>query len=382
MNRTDLQAIGASFGLPGWFIDGTPYGSGHINDTYAVLYDEGGEIVRYVLQRVNRSVFRDVPAVMENVDRVTRHLRTALEEQRVPDRARRAMNLLPTSDGDIYHVDPAGEYWRAYEFVEGASSYDVLATHDQAYEVARAFGTFQTMLADLPDPPLHETIPRFHDGQDRFRAFTAALKRDPLNRAGSARSEIAFLVDNAAIFDRFPALVDSGTVPLRVTHNDCKSNNVLIDDATGEGICVIDLDTLMPGLVLYDFGDMVRTGTCAVAEDWQVLDDVHMDLERFESLTRGYLSSAGGFLTAAEIDELAFSGQAITLTLGARFLTDFLLGDTYFKTHRPDHNLERCRVQFELVRSMAAQEAAMHAVVMRAAADRGTPRRSADLSVR
>ncbi len=382
MTRDDLHVIGASFGLRGRFFDGSPHGSGHINDTYAVRFDDRGNQVRYILQRVNRAVFKDVPAVMENVDRVTRHIRASLEERDVPDRSRRAMNLLPTCDGRIYHVDVRGDYWRAYDFVEGATSYDVLTTHDQAYEVARAFGTFQTILADLPDPPLHETIPRFHDGPDRFRAFVDAVEQDPLNRAAGARSEIEFLVESEATLDRFPALVSSGAVPLRVTHNDCKSNNVLIDDVTGEGICVIDLDTLMPGLVHYDFGDMVRTGTCAVAEDWQNLDDVHMDLERFEHLTRGYLSSASGFLTSAEVDQLAVSGQAITLTLGARFLTDHLLGDTYFKTHRPNHNLDRCRVQFELVRSMAAQEAAMHAVVKHTAANQDPSRRSAGLSAR
>jgi len=367
VHQTDLQAIAACFVLPGRFIDGAPHGSGHINDTFAVRLDDNGHRVRYVLQRVNHEVFKDVPAVMENVDRATRHITASLERQDVADRSRRAMTLIPTTDGGTYHVAPDGDYWRAFQFVEGATSYDVLTTHDQAYEVARAFGKFQTMLADLPDPPLHETIPKFHDGPERFRAFLDALERDPLNRAADAGPEIAFLVDNACAFDRLPALVSSGALPLRATHNDCKSNNVLIDDATGEGICVIDLDTLMPGLVLYDFGDMVRTSTCPVPEDSQILDDVQMDLERFTYLTHGYLASAGEFLTSAEKEQLVFAGKVITLTIGARFLTDHLLGDTYFKTHRPDHNLDRCRVQFALVRSIVSQESAMHEVVEQAA---------------
>ncbi len=287
------------------------------------------------------------------------------------------MTLIPTTDGSTYHVTPSGDYWRAFQFIEGATSYDVLTTHDQAYEVARAFGKFQTMLADLPDPPLHETIPKFHDGPERFRAFLDALERDPLNRAADAGPEIAFLVDNAGTFDRLPALVSSGALPLRATHNDCKSNNVLIDNATGEGICVIDLDTLMPGLVLYDFGDMVRTSTCPVPEDSQILEDVQMDLERFTYLTHGYLASAGEFLTSAEKEQLVFAGKVITLTIGARFLTDHLMGDTYFKTHRPDHNLDRCRVQFALVRSIVSQESAMHAVVERAVTGQGSERSSA-----
>ncbi len=368
MNQIDLQVIAANFDIRGRFMDGRMHGSGHINDTFAVRFDDGGNRVRHVLQRVNQTVFKNVPALMENVDRATRHIRASLERQDIPDRSRRAMTLLRTTDGSTYHVDPAGEYWRAYQFVEGATSYDLLTTHDQAYEVARAFGTLQTMLADLPEPPLHETIAMFHDGPERFRAFVDVLERDPLNRAVDAGSEIAFLMENAGTFDRFPALLSSGAVPLRVTHNDCKSNNVLIDDATGEGICVIDLDTLMPGLVLYDFGDMVRTGTCPVAEDSRVLDDVRMDLERFKYLTHGYLASAGEFLTSAEREQLVFAGKVITLMIGARFLTDYLQGDTYFKTHRPDHNLDRCRVQFALVRSISSQESAMHAVVDQAAA--------------
>ena len=371
MHQTDLQAIAACFAVPGRFIDGAPHGSGHINDTFAVRLDDNGYRVRYVLQRVNHEVFKDVPAVMENVDRATRHITASLERQDVADRSRRAMTLIPTTDGGTYHVAPGGDYWRAFQFVEGATSYDVLTTHDQAYEVARAFGKFQTMLADLPDPPLHETIPKFHDGPERFRAFLDALERDPLNRAADAGPEIAFLVDNAGAFDRLPALVSGGALPLRATHNDCKSNNVLIDDATGEGICVIDLDTLMPGLVLYDFGDMVRTSTCPVPEDSQILDDVQMDLERFTYLTHGYLASAGEFLTLAEKEQLVFAGKVITLTIGARFLTDHLLGDTYFKTHRPDHNLDRCRVQFALVRSIVSQESAMHAVVEQAVTGEG-----------
>ena len=368
MNQIDLQTIAANFDIRGRFMDGRTHGSGHINDTFAVRFDDGGNRVRHVLQRVNRTVFKNVPALMENVDRATRHISASLERQDIPDRSRRAMTLIRTRDGNTYHVDPAGEYWRAYQFVEGATSYDLLTTHDQAYEVARAFGRLQAMLVDLPEPPLHETIAMFHDGPERFRAFVDVLERDPLNRAVDAGPEIAFLMENAGTFDRFPALLSSGAVPLRVTHNDCKSNNVLIDDATGEGICVIDLDTLMPGLVLYDFGDMVRAGACPVAEDSTILDDVRMDLERFKYMTHGYLASAGEFLTSAEREQLVFAGKVITLMIGARFLTDFLQGDTYFKTHRPDHNLDRCRVQFALVRSISNQESAMHAVVDQAAA--------------
>jgi aminoglycoside phosphotransferase (APT) family kinase protein len=363
VNQTDIQRLASRFSIEGSFIDGRPHGSGHINDTYVIRFDQGGTPIRYILQLVNQMVFKDIPALMENVDRVTRHLNASLEASNVGDRSRRALTLLPTCEGAIYHVDADGEYWRVYQFIEGATSYDVPSSNEQAYEVARAFGTLQTMLVDLPGPSLHETIPKFHDGPARFQAFLDALAEDPLNRAAAARQEVAFLLDNADAFDRLPALVESGALPLRATHNDCKINNVMIDDATGEGICVIDLDTLMPGLVLYDFGDMVRTSTCPVGEDSRDLDRVRLDLDRFAYLTRGYLSSAGEFLTPAEREQLVFSGKIITLTIGARFLTDHLLGDTYFKIHRPGHNLDRCRVQFELVRSISNQESAMAAVV-------------------
>ncbi len=361
-----IRALIAQFSIAGSFIDGCLYGSGHINDTYAIRFDQGGILVRYILQRINRSVFKDIPGLMENVDRVTRHIDASLEANSTPDRSRRVLTLIPTRRGGTYHVDPAGDYWRAYRFIEGATTYDVLSSHHQAYEVARAFGTMQTILADLPEPQLNETIPGFHNGPARLRAFLRALDDDPLNRATAARSEIEFLLDNADGFDRLPALIESGALRLRATHNDTKVNNVMIDDVTGEGICVIDLDTLMPGLVLYDFGDLVRSGTCPVAEDSQDIEGVHLDLERFASLTEGYLSSAGESVTATEREHLVFSGKIVTLTLGARFLTDYLLGDTYFKTHRPGHNLDRCRVQFALVRSIAEQEGAMEAIVEQA----------------
>lgn len=363
VNHPELQVLAAHFSIPGAFIDGRPHGTGHINDTYALRFHQRGASRRYILQMVNQSVFRDVPALMENVDRVTRHINASLRASDAADRSRRALSLVPTRDAATYHVDPHGEHWRVYQFIEGATTYDVLTSNGQAYEIARAFGTMQTMLADLPDPPLNETIPQFHDGPARFRAFLDALERDPLNRASNAVPEIASVLENAAALDRLPALIDSGLLRLRATHNDCKINNVMIDDQSGEGICVIDLDTLMPGSVLYDFGDMARSSTCPVAEDSLELDRVRLDLERFQYLTRGYLSSAGELLTSVEVENLVFSEKVVTLSLGTRFLTDYLLGDPYFKIHRPQHNLDRCRVQLALVRSIAQQESAMEDVV-------------------
>jgi hypothetical protein len=226
------------------------------------------------------------------------------------------------------------------------------------------------MLSDLPGKPLHETIPDFHNGPKRLRDFQEALRSDHCNRAASAKDEISFLQQQAWVFDILPEQVSVGNIPVRTTHNDTKINNVLIDDETGEGICVIDLDTLMPGLVLYDFGDMVRTSTCKAAEDERDLTKVFLDLSMFEQVARGYLVSAGDFLTAGEKEHLVFAGKMITLIIGCRFLTDYLNGDTYFKTHREGHNLDRCRTQFRLVQSITEQEEEMKATVEKILSER------------
>jgi aminoglycoside phosphotransferase (APT) family kinase protein len=361
----DLEAVAGRFRIHGDFLGAEPYGSGHINDTYAVRVNQGGTLVRYIIQRINHNVFKNIPALMENIERVTRHLAGKLAASGAGDVSRRSMTLIPTVEGGSHHRDGDGNSWRAYIFIEHAKTYDVLTSLDQAYQAARAFATFQGMLADLPDPPLNETIRDFHDGPKRYEAFLAVLDKDKHNRAARAKEEIDFLNHHAWIFDRLPELLAKGEIPVRSTHNDCKINNVMIDDETGEGVCVIDLDTLMPGLALYDFGDMVRTSTCPAAEDEQDLDRIVMDLPMFEKLVRGYLSAAGDFLTRAERDHLAFAGKMITLIIGTRFLTDYLAGDAYFKTHRKDHNLDRCRTQFKLLRSIAEQERAMQELVRR-----------------
>jgi hypothetical protein len=273
------------------------------------------------------------------------------------------MTIIPTRSGDSYLKDQEEDYWRAYIFIEKAQSYDTLQNPSQAYEAARAFGTFQKNLIDLPGSPLYETIPDFHNGQKRYKDFERSLGLDSLNRAQQAREEIQFLQNHSWIFDVLPDLVSDGKITVRSTHNDTKINNVMIDNETGEGICVIDLDTLMPGLVLYDFGDMVRTSTCKAAEDEKDLSKVMLDVEMFTQVARGYLSSAGDFLNSVEKEHLVFAGKMITLIIGCRFLTDFLQGDTYFKIHRPGHNLDRCRTQFQLVRSISRQEESLNSIV-------------------
>ena len=361
----DLGAIAQGFPLLGRFQDGGPYGSGHINDTFAVIFDQAGTLVRYIFQRINHRIFKDVAALMDNIQRVTAHGATKALVAGGADMSRRVLTLVPARDGRPFHQDPHGSYWRCYLFIEKARTYDVIENSKQAYEAARAFGAFQQMLVDLPGNRLHETIPFFHHTRRRFEALRAAVDADLHGRKHTAEAEIEHALKRERIVDVLTGLQARGEIPERVTHNDTKLNNVMLDEATHEVICVIDLDTVMPGLVPYDFGDMVRSATNAAAEDERDLTKVSMRMPIYEALVAGYLSSAGRFLNQAERAHLAFSGKLITFEIGLRFLTDYLEGDAYFKTKRPGHNLDRARNQFALMRSIETQESAMQAAVER-----------------
>jgi aminoglycoside phosphotransferase (APT) family kinase protein len=346
-------AVAGEFELNSEIASAMPYGSGHINDSYCVTLKGSQSARRCIVQRINHHIFKDPVAMMKNIERVTGHLAEQVASE--PDRERRVLTLIRTREGRAWHEDAKGEFWRAYEFIENAQTYDAVESSQQAFEAAKAFGRFQQMLATMPAPRLHDTIPDFHHTPKRFAAMEQAVKADAVGRATGAQREIEFAFAHGAMVD---VLLKAG-LPERVTHNDTKFNNVMLDDATGEGICVIDLDTVMPGLALYDFGDMVRTTTSPAKEDEQDLAKVSMQFAMFEALTRGYLTAAGSFLTKAERDLLAFSGKLITLEIGLRFLTDHLSGDTYFKVRREGHNLDRCRTQFKLVESIEAQEEQM-----------------------
>jgi aminoglycoside phosphotransferase (APT) family kinase protein len=363
-----LDAVCAAFSVRGSFREGGPHGTGHINDTFAVTCEEAGRRRRYILQRINDRIFRDVPALMENIRRVTEHAarRLAASPPALAD-GRQTLQIVPTRAGASFHRDERGHFWRCYDFVEGARTYDLLQDPAQAREAAFAFGLFQGLLADLPAPRLHETIPDFHHTRRRFDALRRAATADAHSRAAAARGEIDFALAHENLVDVLLGLQAQGAIPERITHNDTKLNNVMLDDATGRGVCVIDLDTVMPGLALYDFGDLVRSATNAAAEDETDLARVQMRLPVFGAIVEGYLASARGFLQPAEIAHLVFSARLITFEIGMRFLTDFLEGDVYFKTRRPGHNLDRCRCQFALVRSMELQDADMRRLVDRLA---------------
>lgn len=362
-SKHDIRSVASNFRIDGSFVEGVPYGSGHINDTYVVVYDQNGTRVRYIVQRINHNVFKNPAALQENVERVTRHMFNKLVEEGVKDVSRRTLTLIPALDDKSYFIDPDGNFWRTYVFIEGASTYDQIETTRQAYEAAKVYGRFQELVCDLPGPRLFETIPGFHDTRSRFDAFRKAADEDSHGRAAGVMAEIDYALGSEWIVDVLLDLQKSGDIPERITHNDTKLNNVMIDDETAEGLCVIDLDTVMPGLALYDFGDMVRSGARSAPEDEPDLGKVVMRMDMLEALARGYLASAGAMLNDAEKDHLVFSATLITFEQGLRFLTDCLQGDVYYKTHREGHNLDRCRVQFRMVESMAEQDDEMRRMV-------------------
>ena len=354
-----LIEISREFQIHGEILHAEPCKVGHINETYTATYDQGGTQVRYIHQRINHEVFKDPAGVMDNLMRVTVHLRRKLAEAGVKDLTRRALTVVPTLDGASFHKTRDGEYWRTFVFIERVRTFEAVESPAQAFEAGRAFGEFQSLLVDLPGKRLAETIPNFHNTRARFTAFENAALADKANRAVTAKAEIEFARKLEPIVDTVLNALAKKRIPERITHNDTKFNNVMLDLDTRKAMCVVDLDTVMPGSPLYDFGDMVRTTTSPTMEDELDLSKVRMQMPMFKQLARGYLGTAGKFLTKNERALIAFSGKLITFTIGLRFLTDFLHGDVYFRVHRPQHNLDRCRTQFRLVESIAKQEEAM-----------------------
>jgi thiamine kinase-like enzyme len=350
----DFKVIIPKFNFKGDFISANVYGSGHIHDTYAVVFQASRKIRRYILQRINQCVFRDPSGVMRNIQIVTDHLQRKIIANG-GDPQRETLNLVPTRDGNLYYRTDEGEYWRSYTFIEGARTYDIAENLDSVYNAAKAFGNFQKMLSDLPSEQLVETIPNFHHTGMRYQTFQDAVTKDVMKRSRLCQPEIDFVTKRAAMTSTLTDMLALDELPVRVTHNDTKFNNVMIDDQTGKGICIVDLDTVMPGLSLYDFGDAIRSITNSAAEDEADLSKVNFDLEIYRCYAHGYLDAAGEILTPQEVMQLPFSAILMTLECGMRFLTDHLQGDIYYKIHRQNHNLDRCRTQFKLVRDMEEQ---------------------------
>lgn len=346
-----VVAVARQFDLRGEITAVAPHGQGHINRTY--LAQAGGD--RFVFQCINETIFRDVPALMDNIRRVTAH---------APDST---PSLVLTRDGAPFTRDASGGAWRVYRFVEGARSVQKIESPAQAREVARAFGAFQRRLAALPAPRLHEVLPGFHDTRKRYAALHAAMAADPAGRVAAAQDEIAFALAREGEAGVLLDLHAAGALPERVVHNDCKLNNLLLD-ARNRATCVLDLETTMPGFAPCDFGDMVRTASCAAAEDELDLTRVAADPAMLRALAEGYLEGTAGLLNATEVAHLAFAGRLITLEQGVRFLADHLNGDTYYRIHRPGHNLDRTRAQFGLVRSLEERHAEFERIIQQAAA--------------
>lgn len=334
-----------------------PYGNGHINTTYLI-----GEPPRYILQQINTDIFKHPEEVMENILAITDFLRKKIIAAG-GDPLRETLTVVLTNEQRPFYCTPEGNCYRVYRFVDEALSLDSASSPAEFAESARAFGRFQRMLADFPAQKLHETIPHFHDTPDRLKHFRQTVAQDPVGRAANVQEEIRFVLERSGEMSTVTDAIASGAVPLRVTHNDTKLNNVMLDKATGKGLCVIDLDTVMPGSLLYDYGDSLRFGASTAAEDEQDLDKVRFDLDYFRAYTEAYLEELGDSLTPTEIELLPFSAKLMTLECGMRFLADHIDGDHYFRIHRENHNLDRCRTQFKLVADMESKMGAMKQIV-------------------
>lgn len=353
-SEEELREAVSRFQVYGDVTSVTPYGTGHINDTYLATVNLAGKRVHYILQGINTQIFTHPVSLMKNIERVTHHLHQKLQDARDADSSRKTLTIIRCKDGSNAYSTKDGKCWRMYLFIEQAQTFDVISSPQEAFSAAKAFANFQNQLADLPAPRLEETIPAFHNIRSRLCLLDEACKRDVAGRLREVGPELDFVNARRTECTRLLDQQAAGEIPERITHNDTKINNVMFDNKTNAGICVIDLDTVMPGLALYDFGDMVRTATASAAEDETDLSKVASRLDMFQSLVKGYCSQAG-FLTKAEKEDLAFSGRLITFTIGVRFLTDYLSGDVYFKTRREKHNLDRARNQFKMVLSQEAQ---------------------------
>ena len=334
--------------------------NGHINDTFLVKCNFNH---KYILQRVNTKVFKNPVQLVENIFNVTEHIRKKILKNNDDDILRKVITLLPSISGKNYYIDSDNNFWRAMHYIENSRTYNVAKNKNIVYESAQAFGVFQNYLLDLDSKIIKDVIPDFHNGLLRYDFFLEAMERDNCDRVSQCKKEIDFIMANKLVFTKVPQLIKEKSLPIRLCHNDTKINNVLIDDNTNKAICVIDLDTVMNGVVLFDFGDMVRTATSHAKEDECDLSKVSMDITYFESLVNGYANYSKLFLNKSEIENLVFSSKLMTMIIGMRFLTDFINGDLYFKTSSEFQNLDRARVQFQIVKSINKQENEMYSII-------------------
>lgn len=353
-----MKQIYSLFRTDGEVISCERYGNGHINETYLLATNREQ---LYILQKLNGYVFKDLDGVMKNIQAVTAHIRRRIKPPQ------QVLSLVPTRDGKCYLRGSDGSVWRMYDFVRGGICLEKAGCEDDFRHSAEAFGQFQNQLADFPAETLVETIPHFHDTPDRYRQLHEAIEADAAGRAAGVKAEIEWYLSKEPEAGALMRLKDAGELPLRVTHNDTKLNNVMLSDTDHKPLCVIDLDTVMPGLVANDYGDSIRFGASTAAEDEKDLDKVTMSMPLFTAYTEAFLKACGERLTQKEIETLPLGAKLMTLECGSRFLTDYLNGDKYFHTAYPEHNLDRCRTQMKLVKDMESKWDEMCAVVRKAA---------------
>jgi hypothetical protein len=357
----DLKEIFECFTADGTFLNGEPYGSGHIHDTFRIQTAEK-EKDDYILQRLNNKIFKNIPELQHNIERVTVHLRNKLSKIPGSDIKRECLRLIPSRDNKTWIVDKEGNFWRMYIFISNHHSYNVVDSPDKAFEGGKAIGRFQAMLSDMPGDTLYETIPRFHDIENRLETFNTKIRENPVNRVEAVTWETDQILNRSENMKIILRLGKEGRIPRRITHNDTKFNNILLDE-NDKALCVIDLDTVMPGYVHYDFGDAIRTAANTASEDEADLSKVNMDINLFKAYAEGYLSETRETLNDVEKEYLAFAPILITYTIAVRFLTDYIDGDNYFKIHYKLQNLQRAKAQIKLVMSMEEQYESMKRII-------------------
>ena len=357
------KELADKFKFDGELVNSELHICGHINDTYILKFVKNdGSKIKYILQRINTDIFPKVDELMSNIDKVTKHIS---EKVRLEggDVLREGLTVIPTKNNKLYYKTKSGDCFRAYHFIEGASTYMKVEHPMDFYKCGKALGKFQKQLSDFPANTVYETIPDFHNTVKRYNDFLKAIDEDKKGRVKNVREEIQFIKDRSNEMGKLVGLLQNGELPLRVTHNDTKFNNIMIDDATGEAICVIDLDTVMPGLSLYDYGDSIRSGATTALEDEVDLNKVNFDMNLFELFTKGFFESCGDILVDKEIENMAFSPRLIAMELGMRFLMDYINGDVYFQIHRENHNLDRARNQLKLAKDMEEKQNQMERIV-------------------
>jgi hypothetical protein len=356
--QIDLKEIYHSFLTDGSFISGEVFGSGHIHDTYRIRTDKDD----YILQRINNKIFRNIPQLQNNIERVTVHLRNKLKQIPGADVRRECLQLISSNEGKSWIEDGFGNFWRMFFFIPDHRSYNIVDSPAKAYEGGKAIGRFQAMLADMPGDPLYETIPFFHNIEKRLDTFLLKVNENPVGRLEEVREEVDQILIRGEEMKTILRLGEQNKIPVRITHNDTKFNNILLDK-NDRALCLIDLDTVMPGYVHYDFGDAIRSATNTSSEDEKDLTKVSMDIRLYKAYSEGFLSETRNTLNAVEKEYLAFAPKLITYTMAVRFLTDYIDGDNYYKIHYEKHNLQRARSQLQLVRSMEKQYVEMQEII-------------------